>query len=196
MSEPGHAAVGSALTALVDDVRRLVRGEREPIRRTDAVAAALLDYLGRGGLLSPEQREPNPRRARLHQLHREPDGSFSISALVWLPGQDVPLHEQVTWCVVGVCQGESREVRCLVEQMVDDEQPDPAACLDVGPSHTRPFVTPGPLDARTAYQGTGGPVARLQGMTQPTSPDPADDPDSVAISIHIRGGVQPPVATA
>jgi predicted metal-dependent enzyme (double-stranded beta helix superfamily) len=38
-------------------------------------------------------------------LHIEPDGTFSIVALVWRPGQVTPIHDHVTWCVFGVIQG-------------------------------------------------------------------------------------------
>jgi 3-mercaptopropionate dioxygenase len=38
-------------------------------------------------------------------LHSEPDGSFSIVALVWRPGQLTRIHDHVTWCVFGVIQG-------------------------------------------------------------------------------------------
>jgi 3-mercaptopropionate dioxygenase len=38
-------------------------------------------------------------------LHSERDGSFSIVALVWRPGQVTPIHDHVTWCVFGVIQG-------------------------------------------------------------------------------------------
>jgi predicted metal-dependent enzyme (double-stranded beta helix superfamily) len=42
-------------------------------------------------------------------LHVEPDGSFSIVAIVWRPGQITRIHDHVTWCVFGVLQGVERE---------------------------------------------------------------------------------------
>ena len=42
-------------------------------------------------------------------LHTEPDGSFSVCALVWRPGQITPIHDHVTWCVFGVIQGTEYE---------------------------------------------------------------------------------------
>jgi predicted metal-dependent enzyme (double-stranded beta helix superfamily) len=39
----------------------------------------------------------------------EPDGSFSIIAVVWRPGQLTRIHDHVTWCVVGVIQGVEHE---------------------------------------------------------------------------------------
>ncbi len=44
-----------------------------------------------------------------HILHVEPDASFSIVALVWLPGQETAIHDHVSWCVVGVHRGEEDE---------------------------------------------------------------------------------------
>lgn len=63
------------------------------------------------GLLTPEQYEGDPDRYRQHLLHAEPDGSFSLVALVWLPGQSTPVHDHVSWCVTGVHQGEEHERR-------------------------------------------------------------------------------------
>ena len=48
-------------------------------------------------------------RYRSHLLHAEPDGSFSIVALTWRPGQVTPIHDHVTWCVFGVIQGVEHE---------------------------------------------------------------------------------------
>jgi predicted metal-dependent enzyme (double-stranded beta helix superfamily) len=39
----------------------------------------------------------------------ESNGSFSIIAVVWRPGQLTRIHDHVTWCVVGVIQGVEHE---------------------------------------------------------------------------------------
>src|SRR3954471_23478200 len=46
----------------------------------------------------------------MHILHVEEDGRFSIAALVWLPGQSTSVHDHVSWGVVGIHEGEEREV--------------------------------------------------------------------------------------
>ena len=56
-------------------------------------------------MLIAEQRIGDPTRYRSHVLHIEPDGAFSIVALVWRPGQVTPIHDHVTWCVFGVIEG-------------------------------------------------------------------------------------------
>jgi predicted metal-dependent enzyme (double-stranded beta helix superfamily) len=62
-------------------------------------------------ILTAEQRCGDPGAYCCHLLHAEPDGSFSITALVWRPGQATPIHDHVAWCVAGVIQGAEREER-------------------------------------------------------------------------------------
>ena len=44
-----------------------------------------------------------------HLLHVEPDGTFSVLALVWRPGQATRIHDHISWCVFGVIQGVEHE---------------------------------------------------------------------------------------
>ena len=60
-------------------------------------------------MLTAEQRLGSPDGYRSHTLHVEPDGSFSIIALVWRPGQITRIHDHLTWCVFGVIQGVEHE---------------------------------------------------------------------------------------
>jgi 3-mercaptopropionate dioxygenase len=86
------------------------------------VADELERHLQSPDVLKSEQRVGDPDRYQSHLLHTEPDGSFSIVALVWRPGQMTPVHDHVTWCVYGVIQGTEYELfgldeeyECLVE---------------------------------------------------------------------------------
>ncbi len=80
-------------------------------RQTDwAQTAALVGRQLRGHLpgaeiLTPAERAGSPDGYCCHTLHAEPDGSFSICALVWRPGQVTAIHDHVAWCVFGVLQG-------------------------------------------------------------------------------------------
>jgi predicted metal-dependent enzyme (double-stranded beta helix superfamily) len=73
------------------------------------VASALERHLPSPSMLTAEQRTGDPEAYKSEVLHSEPDGSFSIVALVWRPGQVTPIHDHVTWCVFGVIQGMERE---------------------------------------------------------------------------------------
>src|SRR5215467_7580973 len=73
------------------------------------VAGQVRLHLPVSGILTAEEREGSPDGYVSHTLHTEPDGSFSVCALVWRPGQLTPIHDHVTWCVVGVLQGAEYE---------------------------------------------------------------------------------------
>jgi 3-mercaptopropionate dioxygenase len=93
------------LEELVTAVRAVVSRQADWQQTADLVAGALHRHLPSPDLLTPEQRNGDPERYRSHVLHAEPDGSFSIVALVWRPGQLTPIHDHVTWCVFGVIRG-------------------------------------------------------------------------------------------
>jgi 3-mercaptopropionate dioxygenase len=78
-------------------------------RTAELVAAALRRQLPGPDLLTADERLGDPDGYRCHILHAEPDGSFSVTAMVWRPGQVTPIHDHVTWCVFGVLQGTEYE---------------------------------------------------------------------------------------
>ena len=109
--------VAPGLDELVTAIRTAV-GRRADWRETARlVAGELKRHLPTPDILAPEQRTGNPDTYRSHVLHTEPDGAFSIVALVWRPGQVTPIHDHVTWCVFGVIQGiEYEELFTLDEE--------------------------------------------------------------------------------
>ena len=99
----------AALRELIASVRSIVQTRGNPQEVGTAVANILPQYLGSDELLAPEQMEPSADCYRQHVLHVEPNGSFSVVSLVWLPGQATAIHDHVSWCVVGVHKGEEHE---------------------------------------------------------------------------------------
>jgi predicted metal-dependent enzyme (double-stranded beta helix superfamily) len=93
----------------VEQVRGVVRSEPDAERAGSAVAELLKPCLGSDAFLSCEQFRAAETDYCQHILHVEPDGSFSVVALVWLPGQATAIHDHVSWCVVGVHKGEEHE---------------------------------------------------------------------------------------
>lgn len=98
----------AALAALVAGIRSAVDAGRDTTQTVELVAAELRHHVLRPDLLTPEQRIGDPMRYRTHTLHLEPD-SFSVVALVWLPGQATRIHDHISWCVFGVVQGIEHE---------------------------------------------------------------------------------------
>ena len=107
------AAPASATTVSLADVvhavRAVVHQGRDWQHTAGLVAEQLRHNVPGPDVLSDAQRAGDPAGYLSHLLHTEPDGSFSIVAMVWLPGQVTPVHDHVTWCVFGVIQGAEHE---------------------------------------------------------------------------------------
>jgi len=97
------------LATLVDGVRTAVDEHAGWSETAQLVAGQLRLHLPTPDVLTAEQRLGSPDSYVGHTLHVEPDGSFSIVALVWRPGQVTRIHDHVTWCVFGVIQGVEQE---------------------------------------------------------------------------------------
>jgi predicted metal-dependent enzyme (double-stranded beta helix superfamily) len=97
------------LTELVDGVRTAVTTQADWADTARLVAEQLRAHLPGPEVLTAEQRLGSPDDYCGHTLHVEPDGSFSIVALVWRPGQITRIHDHVTWCALGVIQGVEQE---------------------------------------------------------------------------------------
>ena len=147
------------LDALVGEVREVVSRGTAPDVTAYLVGEKLASHLGTGaadGLLTQEQQEGDPDRYRQHLLHAEHDGSFSIVALVWLPGQCTPVHDHVSWCVTGVHQGEEHERRY---RLLPAEEPARSARLVATEDVVNPvgavcgFAPPG--DIHKVWNGCG-----------------------------------------
>ena len=92
-------------SSLVSAIRAGVGQHADWQRTAGLVAAALRRHLPGPDILTAEERLGDPDGYRCHVLHAEPDGSFSVTAMVWRAGQVTPVHDHVTWCVFGVVQG-------------------------------------------------------------------------------------------
>jgi predicted metal-dependent enzyme (double-stranded beta helix superfamily) len=99
----------SRLSPLVAGIRTAVDSHADWAETAQLVAEQLRRHLPTPDVLTAEQRLGSPDGYLGHTLHVEPDGSFSIVALVWQPGQFTRIHDHVTWCVFGVIQGIEHE---------------------------------------------------------------------------------------
>jgi predicted metal-dependent enzyme (double-stranded beta helix superfamily) len=149
------------LDELVTAVRAAV-GRHAGWRDTASyVADALREHLPAPELLTAEQLAGERGTSRSHRLHVEPDGSFSMVAIVWQPGALTRIHDHVTWCVFGVLAGvEHEDLYTLAE--------DGTAVIEAGHNPNRTgdvsgFAPPGDIH-RVRNAG-----------------------DSTAISLHIYG---------
>jgi predicted metal-dependent enzyme (double-stranded beta helix superfamily) len=106
-----------SLDALVTAVRAAVARRTGWLETARIVASELERHLPSPSILTDEQRAGDAATFRSHMLHSEPDGSFSIVALVWRRGQMTRIHDHVTWGAFAVIQGTEHEDLF----MLDDE---------------------------------------------------------------------------
>ena len=161
------AAIAAAVTGTCPD--GLVRAVRTEVRRglgwqdtADSVVAALRANLPDPAAILPVSlRRGDPAGYQSHLLYAEPDGSFSVSAMVWMPGQQTIIHDHVAWCVTGVLQGREYEE---IFTLADGGRALSLAARNANPAGTvSGFAPPGDIHR---VRNTG---------------------DTVAISMHVYG---------
>jgi predicted metal-dependent enzyme (double-stranded beta helix superfamily) len=169
MTTPLNVEATSAATpqllSFVTRIEQLLDCEREPHAIAQSVRVLLAELVSDASFLTPAQCEPDPQRYRVHLLTVAPSRRFSVTALVWLPGQVTPIHDHVCWCVVGVVQGTEREQRySLRESATGERWLVPLGDEAVPPGHTAALVPPDENIHRVRNAG-----------------------DTLAISIHVYG---------
>jgi 3-mercaptopropionate dioxygenase len=153
-SEVGSLAKGGTCPeSLVRAVRANVREGLDWQKTAECVACTLRDHLADpAAVLSARLRRGDPACYQSHLLYAEPDGSFSIAAMVWLPGQETVIHDHVAWCVTGVLQGREYEE---VFALADDGRALEIVARNVNPAGTASgFAPPGDIH-RVRNTGTG-----------------------------------------
>lgn len=95
------------LTTLLGRLRVAVAGRTDADGTARRVAAALRTRPPSPDLLTAAQRGGHPDEITSWILHAE--SLFSVVALVWRPGQQTPIHDHLTWCVVSVLCGTEQE---------------------------------------------------------------------------------------
>lgn len=111
MSTSTSSDAAADMDVLIDSIRSTVRSGPASEDAASSVARVLEDWLATNPTVPGQYRRSDPDNYVQHVVHAEPDGSFSVVALVWLPGQRTNIHDHVSWCVTGVCEGEEREER-------------------------------------------------------------------------------------
>jgi 3-mercaptopropionate dioxygenase len=102
--------IGRCPDELVAALRAEVRRGLDWQQTADRVGNTLRGMLpDPADLLPARLRRGNPAGYQSHLVHAEPDGSFSIGVMVWLPGQVTCIHDHVAWCVTGVLRGNEHE---------------------------------------------------------------------------------------
>ncbi len=97
---------GDSLTTFIARCREILDTKTEPAEIVRRIAPAMLAVAaGHKEFLRPEHRRCDPTHYARNCIYLSNDGSLSLFALVWLPGQWTPVHDHGSWGVVGVLEG-------------------------------------------------------------------------------------------
>jgi 3-mercaptopropionate dioxygenase len=141
--DPG-AAAGACPDTLLAAFRAEIGRGLDWQQTADLVAGALRAGLPDPCALLPASlRRGDPAGYQSNLLHAEPDGSFSVAAMVWLPGQQTPIHDHVAWCVTAVLQGAEYEE--IFARTADGPALRPVAANENPPGTVCGFAPPGDI---------------------------------------------------
>lgn len=137
-----------AFASFVQDAERLIDDPH-------AIAERLKELLAADGWLAPEHRLPGRDAYRQHLLHVSPSRRLSVAALVWLPGQRTPIHDHVSWCVVGVYRGVESETRYRLVTRGGERFLQPVGVVEAPAGHVEALVPPAE-NIHAVHPGAGG----------------------------------------
>jgi predicted metal-dependent enzyme (double-stranded beta helix superfamily) len=98
---------GTALDRLAAEITAAHDGA--PARMAQRVVTALQNAAADPILLTADQHVACPDRYARHVLYADPQGRFTVLALVWAAGQFSPVHAHHTWCAYAVHHGDLSE---------------------------------------------------------------------------------------
>src|SRR5438132_13105185 len=90
----------------VDTIVRKYSNESEVLRQIKPLLEKLIKS---PGSVPTEAFTPRKDRFAMNLIHMPSDEVFSIIGGVWHPGQTTPIHDHLTWALIGVYEGEERE---------------------------------------------------------------------------------------
>jgi 3-mercaptopropionate dioxygenase len=121
---------GYTLQNLIQDVDRIVRGYPSESEILLHLKPALEKLVSSPGSVPTEAFTPRKDRFAMNLLQMPEDEAYSIIGGVWHPGQTTPIHDHLTWALIGVYEGEEREA--LFRRTDDGSNPKLAKIQQVG----------------------------------------------------------------
>lgn len=120
-----------------------------------AIAERLRSLLDADGWLAPDHQLAGRDTYRQHLLYVSPSRRLSVVALVWLPGQRTPIHDHVSWCVVGVYRGVERETHYRIVTRDGQRRLKPVGTFNAAAGHVEALVPPADNIHSVAAAGNG-----------------------------------------
>lgn len=154
--------MSAKLLDFVQGITRLVESQADEARLREHGLPLLATLVASDDWLPDEFAQPHPQFYQQYLLYADPLDRLSIVSFVWGPGQKTPVHDHLTWGLVGCLRGRERETH--YQQQADGRY------LATGSA----LLLPGQVTAVSPSIGDVHEVAN-------------DLSDQVSISIHVYG---------
>lgn len=100
---------GYSIRQFTEEAETIVRSAPSESELLRSLKPRLQRLLRTPGSVPLEAFAPRKDRFANNLLYRPKDAIFSVTGGNWAPGQTTPIHDHLTWAVVGVYEGEERE---------------------------------------------------------------------------------------
>lgn len=148
----------------VGNVLKDVKSEKEIV---NLIKPHLKELLKTDGLIPEQYSHPKEKKYSQYLLYQPLDQSFSVVAFIWGPGHTAPIHDHLTWGLVGIYQGAIEETRYV---KVDNNKGKDGLTLNISER-----IIANKHDISTVYP----PNSDIHSVRNPYS--------ETAISIHVYG---------
>lgn len=133
-------SVAPNLRWFIGEMEKVVRSsssETEVLRRGKPL---LVQLLATPRSIPDEAFKPRKDRFAMNLFYMPKDKAFSVNGAVWLPGQTTPIHDHLTWVMVGLYGGEEREA---IFRRTDDRSNPKLATLELASErvHAKGHIT-------------------------------------------------------
>ena len=118
-----------SLQEFINDVDGVVRGYSSESEILLHLKPALEKLVSSPASVPAKAFTPRKDRFAMTLIQMPQDEAYSIIGGVWHPGQTTPIHDHLTWAIIGVYQGEEREA--LFRRTDDGSNPELAKVQQV-----------------------------------------------------------------
>jgi predicted metal-dependent enzyme (double-stranded beta helix superfamily) len=95
----------------VEDVQRIMNSGKDRAAIVEQVTPLVDRVMKRDDLLDDKYKVVGEDGRYSYVYHRSDDESLSIHSAVFLPGRPTPVHDHITWGVIGVYSGQQQTTR-------------------------------------------------------------------------------------
>jgi 3-mercaptopropionate dioxygenase len=142
------SSVAYSIDAFIEDASRIMQSTQDRQRVVDHLRPLLERLMRNPHLLEERFKRERPGGLYGYHFYQSPDGGLTINAPAFLTGRPTPVHDHLTWGLIGVYSGQQLTTRY---QRIDDTSEAGTTRLEViensvlGPGATYPLLPPDDL---------------------------------------------------